>query len=118
LAAAEALMVRLKAFNGEVSRVRVSDGDTWRVLAGHFKGSDDANPLLEKLENAGFDELWVSSESLASPKAKGRALYAITESYDRIPLPEGVRFAPRGLLTEVTGKGHYRGRIEVARNRQ
>lgn len=118
LAAAEALMVRLKAFNGEVSRVRVSDGDTWRVLAGHFKSSDDANPLLEKLENAGFDELWVSSESLASPKAKGRALYAITEAYDRIPLPDGVRFAPRGLLTEVVGKGHYRGRIEVAPNRQ
>ncbi|HET8902118.1 MAG TPA: SpoIID/LytB domain-containing protein, partial [Holophagaceae bacterium] len=116
--AAEALMGRLKAFNGEVSRVRVSDGDTWRVLAGHFKSSDDANPLVEKLENAGFDELWVASESIGAPKAKGRALYAITEAYDRIPLPEGVRFAPRGVLTEVTGKGHYRGRIEVAPNRQ
>ncbi|MBS1766081.1 MAG: SpoIID/LytB domain-containing protein [Acidobacteria bacterium] len=118
LAAAEALMIRLKAFNPEVSRVRVSDGDTWRVLLGHFKSSDDADPLVEKLETAGFDELWVSSESLPAPKAKGRALYAITESYDRIPLPEGVRFMPRGAFTEIVGKGRYRGRIEVAPNRQ
>lgn len=118
LAAAEALMIRLKAFNPEVSRVRVSDGDTWRVLLGHFKSSDDADPLVEKLEAAGFDELWVSSESLPAPKAKGRALYAITESYDRLPLPEGVRFMPRGAFTEVVGKGRYRGRIEVVPNRQ
>ena len=118
LAAAEALMIRLKAFNSEVSRVGVSDGDTWRVLLGHFKSSDEADPLVERLEAAGFDELWVSSESLPAPKAKGRALYAITESYDRIPLPEGVRFMPRGALTEVVGKGHYRGRIEVAPDRQ
>lgn len=118
LAGAEALMTRLKAFNPAVSRVRVSDGDTWRVLAGHFKDSDGAAPLVEKLEDAGFEELWVSSESVAAPRAKGRALYAITEAYDRIPLPEGVRFAPRGALTEIAGKGHYRGSIEVAPNRQ
>ena len=116
--AAAALMTRLKAFNPAVSRSRVSDGDTWRVLAGHFKTSDEADPLVEKLEAAGFDELWVSSESLPAPKAKGRALYAITESYDRLAMPDGVRFAPRGALTEVAGKGHYRGRIEVVPNRQ
>ena len=115
--AADALMAKLKALHEEPSRTLVSDGGTWRVLIGHFKTSEDAAPLVEKLENAGFDELWVSSESLAAPKAKGRALYAITESYDRIPLPEGVRFAPRGPLTEVAGKGHYRGRIEVVPNR-
>ena len=115
---AEGLMTRLKAFNPEVSKVRVSDGDTWRVLLGHFKSSDDAAPLVDKLEAAGFDELWVSSESLPAPKARGRALYAITESYDRIPLPEGVRFFPRSGLTEVVGKGRYRGRVEVVPNRQ
>ena len=118
LTAAEALLVRLKAFNADASRVRVSDGDTWRVLLGHFKSSDEADPLVERLEAAGFDELWVSSESLPAPRAKGRALYGITESYDRVPLPEGVRFMPRGALTEVAGKGRYRGRIEVVPNRQ
>lgn len=119
MGAAEALITRLKVYDTESpSRVRVSDGDTWRVLLGHFKNSDDATPLVEKLEDAGFDELWIASESLAAPKAKGRALYAITEAYDRIPLPEGVRFAPRGPFTDVVGKGRYRGRIEVAPNRQ
>ncbi len=119
MAAAEALMARLKTFGSEVpTRARVSDGDTWRVLLGHFKSSDEATPLVEKLENAGFDELWVSSESLAAPKTKGRALYAITEAYDRVALPESVSFAPRGPFTEIAGKGRYRGRIEVAPNRQ
>ncbi|HZU53593.1 MAG TPA: SpoIID/LytB domain-containing protein [Holophagaceae bacterium] len=119
MGAAEALMGRLKALDSEApARVRVSDGDTWRVLLGHFKSSDEATPLVEKLENAGFDELWVSSESLAAPRAKGRALYAITEAYDRIPLPEGVRFAARGPFTDIAGKGRYRGRIEVVPNRQ
>ena len=118
LSQADALLTRMKAFSPQVSKVSVPDGNTWRVLLGHFKDAEEASPLVEKLENAGFDELWVSSESLASPKSKGRALYAITENYDRLPLPEGVRFAPSGPLTEVAGKGNYRGRIEVVPNRR
>ncbi|HEU4951043.1 MAG TPA: SpoIID/LytB domain-containing protein [Holophagaceae bacterium] len=119
LAAADALLVRLAKLGAPGDRVRVADGDTWRVLTGHFPSSDGADPLVAKLEDAGFDELWVSSESLAAPKAKGRALYAVTDAYDRIPLPaDGVRLAPRGPFTEVVGKGRYRGRIEVAPNRQ
>ncbi len=116
--AAEALMTKLRALHEEPARVHVSDGDTWRVLLGHFKESDDAGALVQKLEDAGYQELWVSSESLAAPKAKGRALYAITETYDRLPLPDGVRFAARGAFTEVVGKGRYRGAIEVVPNRQ
>lgn len=116
--AAEALMAKLRALHEDPSRVHVSDGDTWRVLLGHFKESSDASGLVQKLEDAGYQELWVSSESLAAPKAKGRALYAITEAYDRLPMPEGVRFAARGPFTEVAGKGRYRGSIEVVPNRQ
>ncbi|HET8715878.1 MAG TPA: SpoIID/LytB domain-containing protein, partial [Holophagaceae bacterium] len=119
LAAADALLARLAKLGAPGDRVRVADGDTWRVLTGHFPSSDGADPLVAKLEDAGFDELWVSSETLAAPKAKGRALYAITDGYDRLPMPaEGVRLAPRGPFTEVVGKGRYRGRIEIAPNRQ
>ncbi len=116
--AAEALMAKLRALHEDPARVHVSDGDTWRVLLGHFKDSEDAGGLVQKLEDAGYQELWISSETLAAPKAKGRALYAITETYDRLPMPEGVRFAARGAFTEVIGKGRYRGSIEVVPNRQ
>lgn len=115
--AAESLMAKLRALHETPDRVHVSDGNTWRVLLGHFKESDDATSLVQKLEDAGYSELWVSSESLAAPKGKGRALYAITETYDRLPMPEGVRFAARGPFTEVAGKGRYRGAIEVVPNR-
>lgn len=119
LAAAEALMKRLRALGEAPERLRVADGDTWRVLAGRFDRVEEADALLKKLEDSGYEELWVASEGRAVKAKKGRALYAITEAYERRPLPsEGVRFLPAKELTKVEGKGRYRGVVEVYPNAQ
>ena len=116
---AEALMKRLRLLGEQPERVRVSDGDTWRVLTGHFEKVEDAEPILQKLSTLGYEELWVSTEKRPGKPRKGRALYAITERYERRPLPtEGVSFRPAGELTTVVGKGRYRGRIEIFPNAQ
>lgn len=118
-AQAEALMKRLRGLSEAPERVRVADGDTWRVLAGRFERVEDADALLKKLEDSGFEELWVASETRSVHAKKGRALYAITETYARRPLPmEGVRLLPARELTKVEGKGRYRGVVEVYPNAQ
>ncbi|MCE1228502.1 MAG: SpoIID/LytB domain-containing protein, partial [Firmicutes bacterium] len=117
--AAEALMAKLKALGEAPERLRVADGDTWRVLTGRFGKAEEAEPILRKLEAQGFDELWVSTEKRPGSPRKGRALYAVTERYERRALPtEGVSFKPSGELTTVAGKGRYRGRIEIFPNGQ
>ncbi len=116
---AEALMKRLRELGEAPERVRVSDGGTWRVLTGHFERADAAEPVLQKLSATGFEELWVASEKRPGKPHKGRALYAVTERYERRALPaEGVSFRPAGELTTVIGKGRYRGRIEIYPNAQ
>ncbi len=116
---ADALMKRLKDLGEAPDRTRVSDGDTWRVLTGRFTRVDEADPILKKLEDVGFEELWVASETRPVKGKKGRALYAVTETFERRPLPgEGVRFAPARELTKVEGKGRYRGSLEIFPNPQ
>jgi stage II sporulation protein D len=53
LARADALLARLKALGEAPNRVRVADGDTWRVLTGHFKLLAEAEPILAKLHGRG-----------------------------------------------------------------
>ncbi len=119
LAEAEALMARLRTVGERPDRVKVPDADTWRVLTGHFATTEAAEPVLQKLQDLGLDELWVSSESRAVPPRKGRALYAITEGYERRPLPlAGVWLRPAGELTTIQGKGRYRGKVEIFPNAQ
>jgi stage II sporulation protein D len=116
---ADALIAKLKQLGEQPERLKVSDGGTWRVLTGHFEKADDANPLIQKLDASGYDELWISTESRPGKPRKGRALYAITERYERRPLPsEGVRLVPVKELTTVNGKGRYRGQIEIYPNAQ
>ena len=119
LEAADTLMARLRAAGEQPDRVKVPDADTWRVLTGHFQTVAAAEPLLRKLQSLGLDELWVSSEPLTVPPRLGRALYAITEAYERRPLPlDGVWLRPAGELTTLVGKGRYRGKVEIFPNAQ
>lgn len=116
---AEALMKRLRELGEQPERLRVADGGTWRVLTGHFAKAEEAEVILQKLAASGFEELWVSTEKRPGKPRKGRALYAVTERYERRALPvEGVSFRPIGELTTVVGKGRYRGRIEIYPNAQ
>jgi stage II sporulation protein D len=119
LPAAESLMKRLRELGEQPDRAQVADGDTWRVLSGRFATAVEAEPLLAKLQASGIEELWVSSEKKPGKPRKGRALYAVSERYERRPLPsDGVAFRARGGLTTVHGKGRYRGRIEIFPNPQ
>jgi len=116
---ATAAMKRLKELGEAPDKVKVPDADTWRVLTGHFKDAADAEPVLQKLQDLGYDELWVASESRPSQPRKGRALYAITDRYERRALPlTGVWLKPAGELTALQGKGRYRGKVEVFPNTQ
>ena len=116
---AEALMKRLRSVGEHPDRVKVPDADTWRVLTGHFPTAEAAEPVLQKLSDLGLDELWVSSESRTVTPRKGRALYAITERYERRPLPlGGIWLKPAGELTTLVGKGRYRGKVELFPNAQ
>jgi len=116
---AETLMAKLRLLGEQPERLRVSDGDTWRVLAGHFEKAEEAEVLVRKLNGSGYDELWISTEPRPGKPRKGRALYAVTERYERRPLPlEGVRLVPAGELTTVAGKGRYRGQIDIYPNAQ
>ncbi|BDU76395.1 SpoIID/LytB domain-containing protein [Mesoterricola sediminis] len=116
---AQALMKRLEALGERPDRVEVPDGGTWRVLAGHYEHPKQAEPLLEKLRVVGLEELWVSTEKRAGEPRKARALYAVTERYERIPLPAtGVALAPKGDLAILAGKGRYRGATTIFPNAQ
>lgn len=118
-AEAAALMKRLRELGEAPDRVKVPDADTWRVLTGHFGEAAAAEPVLQKLQDLGFEELWVASEPKPSLPRKGRALYAVTDRYDRRALPaSGVWLKPEGELTTLQGKGRYRGRIEIFPNAQ
>jgi len=116
---AVALMKRLKELGEAPDKVKVPDADTWRVLTGHFREAGEAEPVLQKLQDLGYEELWVASESRPSQPRKGRALYAITERYERRSLPiTGVWLKPVGELTALQGKGRYRGKVEIHPNAQ
>ncbi|WP_243304351.1 SpoIID/LytB domain-containing protein [Geothrix oryzisoli] len=116
---AAALMNRLRKLGEPSDRVKVPDADTWRVLLGHFQEAAKAEPLFQKLQDLGFDELWVASESRGVQPRKGRALYAVNERYERRPLPlGGVWLKPSGDLTSLQGKGRYRGKVEIFPNAQ
>jgi stage II sporulation protein D len=118
-AEAAVLMRRLKELGEAPDKVKVPDADTWRVLTGHFAEAGAAEPVLQKLQDLGFDELWVASETRPGQLRKGRALYAITERYERRALPVGgVWLRPAGELTTLQGKGRYRGKVEVFPNAQ
>ena len=116
---ADLLVQKLKALGEQPDKVAVPDGGTWRVLTGHYPGTTEAEPLLDRLGAMGYQELWVSTEKRKGKPMNGRALYAVTERYERLPLPDnGVRLAPAGELTILAGKGRYRGRVEIFPNRQ
>lgn len=118
-AEAAALMKRLKDLGENPERAKIPDADTWRVLTGHFTEASEAEPVLQKLQDLGFEELWVASETRASAPRKGRALYAVTDRYERRPLPlGGVWLKPAGELTSLQGKGRYRGKVEIFPNAQ
>ncbi|MDP1831256.1 MAG: SpoIID/LytB domain-containing protein [Geothrix sp.] len=118
-AEAATLMKRLKELGESPDRVKVPDADTWRVLTGHFPEAREAEPVFQKLQDLGFDELWVASEARPSQARKGRALYGITDRYERRALPlAGVWLKPAGDLTSLQGKGRYRGKIEIFPNAQ
>jgi len=118
-AEATTLMKRLKGLGEAPDKVKVPDADTWRVLTGHFREAGEAEPVLQKLQDLGYEELWVASEARPSQPRKGRALYAITERYERRPLPlAGVWLKPTGELTALQGKGRYRGKVEIHPNAQ
>ncbi len=116
---ADALIQKLKGLGETPERLAVPDGGTWRVVAGHFASAQEAEPLLDRLQDQGYQELWVATEKRKGKPMNGRALYAVTERYERLPLPDaGVRFVPAGDLTYVAGKGRYRGRVEIFPNPQ
>ena len=116
---AEQVMRRLRSAGERPERVPVPDGGSWRVLLGHFASAREAEPTLDKLGALAFDELWVATEKLAGKPHNGRALYAVTECYDRHPLPAaGVELRPAGELTTLAGKGRYRGRMTIFPNPQ
>jgi stage II sporulation protein D len=116
---AETLMAKLKKFGEQPERLHVSDGDTWRVVVGHFEKAEEAEGLVQKLNTSGYDELWIATESRPGKPRQGRALYGISERYERRPLPtEGIRLVPAGGLTTVAGKGRYRGQIDIYPNAQ
>ena len=116
---ADLLMKRLKALNEVPERVPVPDGGSWRVLLGHFERAQEAEPTLDKLGALNFQELWVATEKRKGKPQTGRALYAITERYERRPLPSaGVELRPAGDLTTLVGKGRYRGRMVIFPNAQ
>ncbi|MBK7292433.1 MAG: SpoIID/LytB domain-containing protein [Holophagaceae bacterium] len=118
-AEAAALMKRLKELGEAPDKVKVPDADTWRVLTGHFREAGEAEPVLQKLQDLGYEELWVASEARPSQPRKGRALYAITDRYERRSLPlAGVWLKPVGELTALQGKGRYRGKVEIFPNAQ
>lgn len=116
---AAVLMKRLKELGEAPDRVKVPDADTWRVLTGHFQTAPEAEPVLQKLQDLGFDELWVATESRGSQPHRGRALYGISDRYERRALPsDGVWLKPAGELTTLQGKGRYRGKVEIFPNAQ
>ncbi len=119
--AAEAanLLRRLKEQGEAPEKVKVPDADTWRVLTGHFSNTVEAEPVFQKLQDLGYEELWVASESRPNQVRKGRALYAITDRYERRALPlAGIWLKPVGELTSLQGKGRFRGKVEIFPNAQ
>ena len=118
-AEAAATIKRLQELGETPDQVKVPDADTWRVVTGHFTEAHAAEPILQKLQDLGYDELWVSTEPRAATPRKGRALYAVNERYERLALPSaGVWLRPTGELTTLQGKGRYRGKVEILPNAQ
>ena len=116
---AEALLLKLKAMGEQPEKLAVPDGGSWRVLTGHYASAQEAEPLLDRLGAQGYQELWVATEKRKGRPMNGRALYAVTERYERRPLPNaGVWLAPARELTTLAGKGRYRGRMELFPNAQ
>ena len=116
---ADALILKLKALGEQPEKLPVADGGSWRVLTGHYESPREAEPLLDRLGTLGYPELWVATEKRKGKPMNGRALYAITERYERRALPDGgVWLNPARELTTVVGKGHYRGRVEIFPNAQ
>jgi len=117
-AESDALIQRIKKMGESPESVKVPDGNTWRLLLGSFTTLDSAEPLLQKLSSAGFDELWVASEKWPSPPKNSKGgLYGISEKYERIALPsDGVLLKPHSGVSVVEGKGGYRGKIEIVPN--
>ncbi len=119
LSDAQHLERELKKNGMSVDFDRVSDGDTYRVLTGTFKGAGEADGVIAKLTKLGFEELWLTLEKNPQPPSPQSTLYGVTERFERIPLPkEGVRLRPRQELIELVGKGRYRGDMDVFPNGQ
>ncbi|MCL1893423.1 MAG: SpoIID/LytB domain-containing protein [Holophagaceae bacterium] len=117
---ADGLVQKIKRLGESPECLRWPDGDTWRVLLGSFPTVEDADVLLQKLIDAGFYELWVTSEKKALNAKNSRGgLYGITEKYERIALPsDGVMLKPNQGISTIEGKGGYRGRIDIYPNAQ
>ncbi len=115
--AAAEVMRRLRELGEQPEKLFVPDGASWKVLTGHFEKAEDTEQILQKLSGNGFTELWVSSEHRPGKLRKGRALYAVTERYERRALPsEGALFRSNNGLVQLFGKGRYRGTVEFFPN--
>ena len=108
---------RLRELGEQPEKIFVPDGASWKVLTGHFSNAEDTEVILQKLSGNGFPELWVSTEHQPGKPRKGRALYAVTERFERRALPsEGVLFRSNTGLVQLLGKGRYRGTVEFFPN--
>jgi stage II sporulation protein D len=114
----DALIQSLKKLGESPVGTREPGGDAWRVLLGSFARVDDADPLLQKLNSNGFEELWVTSEKkVAGEKRSKGGLYGITEKFERVALPsDGVSLKSNAGVSRIEGKGTYRGRIDIFPN--
>jgi stage II sporulation protein D len=117
---ADVIIRKLQAVSAEnqPEKLEVPDGGTWRVVLGHYKDSKDAMPMLTKLKELGFQELWVATEPLTKNIiSSSYELYAINEHYERHLLPNrGIKVISTQNLITLPGKGRYRGFIEISPN--
>ncbi len=111
---ADQLIAQLKTQGFSADKVSVVDSAFFRVLAGRFLTSEQAELDFDKLKTLGYQELWISSERNLDFPNPTRGLFLITERYERVPLPgKGVSLKSLGLTTHVLNKGKYRGQINV-----
>ena len=111
---ADQLITQLKTQGFDTDKVAVVDSDFFRVLSGRFPTFKKAEIDFDKLKTLGYEELWISNERNMDLPKPGKGLYLVTDHYERVPLPiQGVSLKPSGLITQVLGKGKYRGRIEL-----
>ena len=116
---ADKIIRKLQALGSanQPEKIAVPDGGSWRIVLGHYNDPKDTTAVLTKLRALGYQELVITNETLANSPSKNRALYAITEHYERYLLPDnGIRLVSAKSLVTMLGKGRYRGLVEIFPN--